>query len=337
MRLLSFFVFLIVLGISVIWMKSSQNDYQVLRGYTFGTYYVVKVRSPRTIKNFAALVDEQFDKVNQHLSVFEKKSELSALNDAPDNQWVPVSADLFYLLQKSQKIHALSGGYFDPSVAPLIELWGFGKNKNPTVPTAKELANVLKNVGFDKLLLKEPNLVMKEKKQLSLNLSAIAKGYAVDLVADALKNKGYEDFLVDIGGEIYAAGSRNEENEPWNVGIGTPSETNYDNSLAVSISNLAVATSGNYRNFHYINGKRYAHTIDPKTGLPTEGDLLSVSVFAPTCTEADAFATAMMSMGEKKALAFADENKLAVIFFVADDSQSFKIVYSQTAHEMLEN
>lgn len=337
MKLFTFFVFLIALISGVLFVKQDNVEYQTLRGYIFGTYYVVKVRTSEPIKDFAAMVDVEFDKVNAHLSVFEKNSELNQFNLAKAYQKQKVSAELYLLLEASQKVYQQSNGMFDPTVGPLIELWGFGVNKEHKVPENAQIKKTLASVGLNKVKLL-PNLeAMKMQPNLTLNLSAIAKGYAVDMVAKALLDKGYKDFLVDIGGEIYAAGARNEKEQGWNVGIAVPSEKEYENSFAVTISNMAVATSGNYRNFYYINGKKYAHTINPKTGYPASHNLLSVSVFAANCMMADAYATALMSMGEKEGLLFAEKYDIPVIMFVGDNPETAEIVYSTAAKSLVGN
>ncbi len=336
MKLFTFFVFLIALISGILFVKQDKAEYQTLRGYIFGTYYVVKVRTSEPIKDFAAMVDAEFDKVNAHLSVFEKSSELNQLNLAKAFQKQKVSAELYLLLQASQQVYKQSNGMFDPTVGPLIELWGFGVNKEHKMPDDKQIQKTLAFVGLDKIELLPNQEVMKTQPNLRLNLSAIAKGYAVDMVAKSLLDKGYKDFLVDIGGEIYAAGARNEKEQGWNVGIAVPSEKEYENSFAVTISNMAVATSGNYRNFYYIDGKKYAHTINPKTGYPTSHNLLSVSVFAQNCMMADAYATALMSMGEKEGLIFAEKYAIPVIMFIGDNPQTAEIIYSTTAKSLVE-
>lgn len=336
MKLFTFFVFLIALISGILFVKQDKAEYQTLRGYIFGTYYVVKVRTSEPIKDFAAMVDAEFDKVNAHLSVFEKSSELNQLNLAKAFQKQKVSAELYLLLQASQQVYKQSNGMFDPTVGPLIELWGFGVNKEHKMPDDKQIQKTLAFVGLDKIELLPNQEVMKTQPNLRLNLSAIAKGYAVDMVAKSLLDKGYKDFLVDIGGEIYAVGARNEKEQGWNVGIAVPSEKEYENSFAVTISNMAVATSGNYRNFYYIDGKKYAHTINPKTGYPTSHNLLSVSVFAQNCMMADAYATALMSMGEKEGLIFAEKYAIPVIMFIGDNPQTAEIIYSTTAKSLVE-
>ena len=235
MKFFTFFVFLIALISGILFVKQDKAEYQTLRGYIFGTYYVVKVRTSEPIKDFAEMVDAEFDKVNAHLSVFEKSSELNQLNLAKAFQKQKVSAELYLLLQASQQVYKQSNGMFDPTVGPLIELWGFGVNKEHKMPDDKQIQKTLAFVGLDKIELLPNQEVMKMQPNLRLNLSAIAKGYAVDMVAKSLLDKGYKDFLVDIGGEIYAVGARNEKEQGWNVGIAVPSEKEYENSFAVTL------------------------------------------------------------------------------------------------------
>lgn len=336
MKFLSFFVFLIVLIAGLLFVRQDKTEYQTLRGYIFGTYYAVKVRTDKPIDSFAQIVDAEFDKVNVHLSVFEKNSEINQLNQANAFQKQKVSPELYLLLEASKKVYEQSGGMFDPTVGPLIELWGFGVNKEHLVPENAKIKKTLASVGFDKIELLPNYEVMKTAPNLTLNLSAIAKGYAVDRVAKALADKGYADFLVDIGGEIYASGARNDREPGWNVGIAVPAEKEYENSFAVVVYNMAVATSGNYRNFYYINGQKYAHTLSPKTGYPVSSNLLSVSVFADNCMIADAYATAIMVMGEKEGLRFAEKYQIPVIMFVGEQPETAKVLYSAAAKNLME-
>lgn len=171
-----------------------------------------------------------------------------------------------------------------------------------------------------------------------LNLSAIAKGYAVDRIALLLKQEGYQNFVIDIGGEIYASGEKSDANKGWNIGIAVPKLDNApeQNAAVIRLRNMAVATSGDYRNYYYKDNKRYSHTISPQTGYPVEHNLASATVFDTTCMRADALATAFMAMGEKKGLVFADKNKIAVIFFVRNENNEIRMIASQKARELLD-
>ncbi len=335
MKFLSFFIGILVIITSIFIYQSQKNNQQTITGYVFGTYYVIKINTPEQNKELISEIDKIFQTVNMHLSIFEKNSELNKLNQANANIPIHVSAHLYKLLKASQNIYLQTDGYFDPSVSPLIELWGFGTNKEHKMPNKEKINQIRQIIGFSKISLQEPDLVIKKQKDLNLNLSAIAKGYAVDLVAQKLSELGYKDFLIDIGGEIFVAGYRNDKKEGWGIGIATPKEGEYKNSLAMELSNIALATSGNYRNFYYINGQKYAHTINPKTGYPVKHHLLSATVFHEKCMFADAYATAMMSMGEEKALQLANKYNIAAILIVADNKDSHQIIYSNQAMKML--
>ena len=177
---------------------------------------------------------------------------------------------------------------------------------------------------------------MKTNPETYTNLSALAKGYAVDRIAKLLSNMGYTDYVVEIGGEVKAAGNRVEDGEGWNIAVVEPNTETNKNAYVVALKDYAVATSGDYRNFFYYNDKRYSHTISPKDGYPVEHNLASVTVFNSSCMHADALATAIMAMGEKKGLAFANNNNLAAVLFVREGDNQFKALISKKAEKLLE-
>ena len=333
MKFLSFFIGLIIFCACLFFNKYHADKQQTITGYVFGTYYVVKISTPKENPQIIKEIDKIFAKINQKLSVFEKNSEINQLNQAKNK--IKISPELYNIIKVSQEIHKKTQGYFDPSISPLIELWGFGTNKTHSLPNKNKNKQKLSDTGLLKIKLTNDNKAYKENPAISLNLSAIAKGYAVDMVAAKLKEMGYHNFLIDIGGELSISGKKNNEQKGWNIGIATPQENTIDNAIALDLSNISVATSGNYRNFYYIDGKKYAHTLNPKTGYPVEYHLLSVSVFHPQCMYADAYATAMMAMGEEKALKFANEYKLPAIFIVNTSNDKLEIIYSQEASKML--
>ncbi len=260
--------------------------------------------------------------VERSLSVFDANSLISYINKHESG---PVDNHLIITYEMSQKVNQLSKGLFDPTVSPLIEAWGFGENHTPTADTAY-IATLMPSVGIDKTKI-ENGILYKSTPEMAFNFSAIAKGYGVDVAAKALEDKGCHDLMFEIGGEIVCRG-HNPEGKKWRILIELPDDEylkevfgndrkpNFSESLIVELSNEALATSGNYRNYHSSSGQTFGHTISAKTGRPVKTDILSASVIAPTCMEADALATACMLMGSAEAMTMLLENDLAGAFIL---------------------
>ncbi|MGF1532610.1 MAG: FAD:protein FMN transferase [Bernardetiaceae bacterium] len=290
-------------------------------GQTMGRItYNVKYIDP-TQTNYQGQVDELLRAFNQSLSTYIPDSEISRFN-APDSDTLTFESPYFpVVLVSARRVWEITEGAFDPTVFPLVSAWGFGPNKKDTLPeTAVDSLLGLVNfpaLGFD------AEKVWKSDTRIQLDFSAIAKGQAVDVVADFLAQQGIQNYLVEIGGELRAAG-KNDKGEAWTVGIEDPIKAGAGERALLarlSLDGKGMATSGNYRNFYYKNGRRYVHTIDPKTGFPIEHQLLSVSVIAPTCMEADAFATAFMVMGlEKAQQIIANQPQLQAFFIYETES-----------------
>lgn len=335
MRFFKYFsIVVLIIVAGLIWQHRTM-EYQVLSGKIFGTYYSIKVRTPYKIRDFNPIVDKEFARINQQMSVFNADSEINKINNLPAQKWIKISPELYRLLSDSKIIYKESKGAFDPTVATLVNLWGFGPDGKQKIPEDKTIKETLKDVGFDKIVLKEPNMLMKTNAKTTLDLSAVAKGYAVDVISQRLKEMGYNDFIVDIGGEVYASGNRAEKEKGWNIGIAEPIEGKNKNLMSLGLSDMGVATSGNYRNFYYIDGKKYSHTISPHSGYPTEHKILSASVFDKSCEKADAYATALMAMGEKEGLIFADQYGLTAILFLSNEKGEIIKLYSKKAQELI--
>jgi thiamine biosynthesis lipoprotein len=212
-------------------------------------------------------------------------------------------------MQTAGEIYRLSEGAWDATVLPLVELWGFGRSAaaRQTLPSPSEINQALKQVGFDQIQVDGKGFLVKKRPEVTLDLASIAKGYAVDRVALLLKKKTFTHYLVEIGGEVYAAGLR-LDGKPWQVGINQPDPSASATAVykAVALEDRAMATSGDYRNFFEINGRRYSHIIDPRSGYPVGNGVISASVFASNCTLADGLATAMMVLGPEKGIALLD-------------------------------
>ena len=301
------------------------------------TYYRITIRSNNEDTLLHNEIKNELQLINNEMSVFENTSDLSQFNKDKDEGWIDVPETLTDILQKSYNLYVHTNGYFDPSVGKLVDIWGFGKNKNVKIPTKEEIEKVKQDTGFKQISFsKDFRRALKKNKEIQINLSAIAKGYAVDRISKMLENKGYNNFIVEIGGEVRVKGNRAKKEKGWNIGVARPEEnsvTSYE--YVIKLKNMSVATSGDYRNYFYIDDKKYSHTIDPKTGYPVEHSLSSVTVFDEECTKADALATGIMSMGEKKGLSFANNYNIPVIMFVQTED-GFRTILSNKAKKMID-
>ena len=291
-----------------------------LSGATMGTTWSVSLlpapddTDPAALK---ALLQERLDKINSLMSTYDPDSEISRFNRQTSSDWVPISAETAQVIDLSLQISQLTAGAFDISVGPLVELWGFGAAKrSDQLPSEEQISEKLAQVGYKNLQLRlEPAAIKKQLPQLKIDLSAIAKGYAVDALKEILMQQGIGNFLLEIGGEMQLAGERSD-GTPWRIAIEKPLEGSREIEMVVPLTGTAVATSGNYRNFYLENGQRYAHTIDPLSGRPVRHKLASVTVLDPNCARADALATALMVMGEEQARMFCEKNRLAAYLLI---------------------
>ena len=280
-----------------------------------GTYYSVKVVSASRDGELARDIKLSLDKLNKIFSTYDPNSELSKLNTASNHVKIPISEELKYILELSKSIHTETAGYFDVTVGPIVNAWGFGPDKNKKRPSEDELKLLKKNVGME-LFSVDDNLFQKSKKDLYIDLSAVAKGYAVDMVMKFLKERGIKSGLVEIGGEVKATGVKPNGKE-WLIGIEKPNETLGEGIQAiVTLKDMAMATSGSYRNYVKYGDEVFGHTIDPTSGVPANTNVISVTVLHSECANADAYATAMLAMGIRKAKNLAKKLKLAAYFIV---------------------
>lgn len=298
------FIILALLPISV---SCDTRREHLIHGYTMGTTYQVLVVTGRfgSISGLAEKIEKRLEEINRSMSTYIADSEISRFNrfDRIDQPFA-VSADFMRVMHAGQKIFELSEGAWDATVGPLVDLWGFGSTeKKPTVPPADQLHSLRATVGFNRIGIRKSGYLTKAFAKTALDFGSIAKGYGVDQVAEAVRRAGYENFLVEIGGEVVASGVRTD-GQPWRVGINTPRPDAAPDAVykVVSLENAAFATSGDYRNFFVLNGVRYSHVIDPRTGYPVANGVVSASIIAPNCTIADGLATAVMVMGAEKGL-----------------------------------
>ena len=299
---LLFFLFLPVLA------TASQEKEFTVAGETMGTTYHVTVVTGHLSRTngLKEKIDKRLHEINRSMSPYLKESEISRFNRLKNiGEMFCPSPDFFSVMRKSRHLHGLTHGAWDPTVGPLVDLWGFGRvRRQPVIPSADAIDKARQAVGFAKIKLIPEGCLAKGNPDLTLDLGSIAKGYGVDAVARVVEEQGFENFLVEIGGEVFVKGVR-LDGAPWRIGINTPLKTAAFNSIYRAIplaGNRAMATSGTYRNFFEANGKTYSHVIDPRTGFPVQTGVVSVSVIAGNCTVADGLATALMVLGHQKGL-----------------------------------
>lgn len=290
-----FLAFLIIGTIVILSQsKNEQSDYRKAQGFVFGTVYHVTYLYN---KDLQPEIEAAMAKVDSALSMFNPESTISAVNSCPGS--ITVTDTLFLkVMRRAMEISDWTNGAFDITVAPAVNAWGFGF-KHSTSISESTIDSLREITGYRKIT-ENNGLITKSDARIMLDCSAIAKGFGSDMVAQTLRSFGINDFMVEIGGEIVVSG-HNPSGKEWSIGISKP----IDDSLSISnelqtvipITNCAMATSGNYRNFYVRDGRKYAHTIDPKTCTPVSHSLLSATVFAPDCATADALATSLMVMG----------------------------------------
>lgn len=295
----------------------------MLSGPTMGTQYHVSVaRLPEGIPRaqLQREIDARLETVNDQMSTYRPDSELSRFNQFEGADWFAVSADTAFVVEAALRTSAATGGAFDATVEPLVNLWSFGPDpRERQVPADEELAAALKRVGYEDVEVRmSPPALRKARPDIHLDLSAIAKGFGVDKVAEYLEDVGISGYLVEIGGEMRAAGTK-ADGTPWRIGIESPVAGRRSIQRIIPLRDVSLATSGDYRNYFEENGRRFSHTIDPRTGRPIEHQLASVSVIADNCMSADAWATALMVLGPKEGYNWAQERGLAVLLIIRDE------------------
>jgi thiamine biosynthesis lipoprotein len=300
-----------------------------LSGRTMSTTYSVKVVEDDFDDGardaLQTLIDTEIELVDELMSRYREGSEIDRLNRSRSTEAVPVSPELLHVLLRAREVSEQSDGAFDVTVGPLIELWGFDdKRARDRVPGPAEIDEALRRIGFRSLEIdRGARTVRKQNPVLDIDLSAIAKGYAVDRIALALDGRGHKDYLVEVGGEVRCAGS-SHRGTPWRVAVERPVEGKREVFRIVELSDRALATSGDYRNFYEVDGRRYSHTVDPRSGRPVFHRLASVTVIHDECVAADALATALTVMGPEEGLAFAEERGLHAFFIERREEGSLR-------------
>ncbi|MDM8326212.1 FAD:protein FMN transferase [Bacteroides gallinaceum] len=316
--------FLAILIIGTVLILRKQAPYQTDEGFVFGTVYKITYQSKENLK---PEIEAELKKVDNSLSPFNKQSVITHINNNTD---LRADSMLAYIYKMAKGISEETQGAYDITVAPLVNAWGFGF-KTQAFPDSAKIDSIREIVGYKKIRLNDNGTFEKTDPRIMLDCSSIAKGYGVDCVARLLASKGIRNFMVEIGGEVVTKGE-NPKMEKWKIGINRP----VDDSLAVNqelqtileITDAGMATSGNYRNFYYKDGKKYAHTIDPRTGYPVQHNILSSTVIADNCAKADAYATAFMVLGLDSAKVICNAHPELDAYFIYTDDEGKLQTYS---------
>ncbi len=307
----------------VLWNPLSPAKVHRFSGAIMGTtYHVTLVNAPRNLSLDAVEQEtmERLQAVDALMSTYKPDSEVSGFNRTEPGRWYTVTEDTAQVVDIALKVSELSNGAFDVTVGPLVELWGFGAGGTAQrVPSADAINAARARVGHSAIQLRPVPPGLRKMQPVEIDLSAIAKGYAVDQVADHLEARGITNYLVEVGGELRSAGS-NPDGHVWEIGIEAPSLLHSGAVQVIGLGAAAVATSGDYRNYFEQNGQRYSHTIDPRTGTPVQHRLASVTVVHPSAAWADALATAINVLGPEEGFELAQSMKLAVYLLIQTDA-----------------
>lgn len=323
------FLWIALLVLGTIWILARHNrtqPYYTINGLIFGTVYNITYQYDGDLK---VEIDEELKRFDGSLSPFNDTATITRINRNED-----IVPDTFFknVFRRSMEISKETDGAFDITVAPLANAWGFGFKKG-AFPDSAMIDSLLDITGYTKVTLSNEGKVVKQDERMMLSCSAVAKGYAVDVIAQFLVKKGIKNFMVDIGGEIVAQGE-NPKKDLWRIGINKPVDDslsiNQELQTVLNVTGVGIATSGNYRNFYYKDGKKYAHTIDPRTGYPVQHNILSATVIAKDCMSADAYATAFMVMGLEEAERFADAHPdIDACFIYTDEKGELQTYYTK--------
>ena len=326
------FLLLLILGTVFIVVQQRNMPYRSNHGLIFGTEYNITYQYD---KDLGEEIERALHQVDSSLSPFNPQSLITKFNNNGDTIADKMFTDVYTI---ARKVSEDTRGAFDITVAPLVNLWGFGF-KEGTTPDKHAVDSLLQFVGYEKVRLDNKGRLHKSDPRLQLDCSAVAKGYGCDVVARVLRSHDVLNFMVEIGGEVVTYGV-NDRRLPWRIGVTRPNEdplqTSQELQTVLNVTDKAMATSGNYRNFYYKGGKRYAHTIDPSTGYPVEHSLLSATVLANDCATADAYATAFMVMGIDGAREVLSKHKELMAYFIySDPSGKNAVWFSDTLRDKI--
>ena len=304
------FLLVVILLFAVI---PARADLLKLNGKTMGSYYAITIdgASKSNSAEIQTAIEAVLADVNRQMSTWDPESEISRFNQSESTDWFPVSPGFAEVVLESIRLHKVTRGAFDPTVAPLIDLWGFGARRPESFPTQEAIDLARSKTGMQFIeAQQEPPSIRKTRPDLTLNLSAIAPGHGSDQLSDQLTKLGYPSHVIDIGGEV-RTGTIKDSGEKWRLGVESPLGEIH---RVIECEEVSVSTSGNYRNFFEYKGVRYSHTIDPATGRPVINPPASVSVLSDSCMTADGLATGLMVMGIEKGIRFAKQHGLSVLF-----------------------
>ena len=329
------FLWLVFLILATIWILARRNqkaEFNTASGFVFGTVYKIAYQHDADLK---PEIEAELKRFDQSLSPFNDSSVISRVNR---NEELVTDSFFQTCFNRSMEISRETKGAFDITIAPLANAWGFGFKKG-AFPDSLMIDSLLQITGYEKVKL-ENGKVVKQDPRIMLSCSAVAKGYSVDVIARLLDRKGIKNYMVDIGGELVVKGV-NPKEEAWRIGINKPVDDslslNQEIQTTLKLTNVGIATSGNYRNFYYKDGKKYAHTIDPRTGYPVQHNILSATVVADDCMTADALATAFMVMGLDEAEAFTKSHpNIGAYFIYSDEKGEVKSYFTKNMKQYLD-
>lgn len=327
------------LVLAVLLAGCEQQQPVQIDGLTMGTTYSVQLHEIPTGMQAAGLqtqLELRLANIIQQMSTYEETSDISRFNQQQSNDWYSVSPEFVTLVAIAEKLSRDTQGAFDITIGPLVELWGFGSRITAHRPTDTQIQAMLEQVGHGRLEWRqEPSGIRKQIGELQIDLSALAKGYGVDVLSDYLSDIGVQDYLVEIGGELRASGV-NLEGQSWQIGVQQPDSDQSQAVVVVTLNDQAIATSGDYLNFYIEDGQRYSHIIDPRSGYPTKHQTTSVTVVAANTAVADAWATALLVMGENEGLVLANKHSIAAIFMTRQTNNDLSLVISAEMQQFLD-
>lgn len=333
------YVALVLLAAALLYWRSPQepsSEVATLSGKTMGTTYSISVPAQHADETLADTIEQRLEDLENIFSTWREDSEISQFNANRGSDWFPCSAELAEVVAASIRIHSLTGGAFEVTLGPLIERWGFDAAEVSTAPSEEELSALMQSVGTAHLeTRKSPPAIRKRLPDTVINLSGIAKGYAVDIIAGLLEEQGLELYMVEIGGEVRTKG-RNDD-RPWRIAIARPQSGEPRAQKVIEIKTASIATSGGYQNSLELLDNSYIHILDPATGKPVKSQTASVTVIDEESTmRADALATALMVMPVEDALRLADRHDIAAYFIVLGENGHLAQRASTAFHSRLD-
>ncbi|MFT5171767.1 MAG: thiamine biosynthesis lipoprotein [Candidatus Marinamargulisbacteria bacterium] len=324
----------LIVGVACLFVWAGVATRQIkINDSTMGTTYHItaRVRVWQTKSGLKKRIQRRLVRISKSMSTYDSESEISLFNRMGGTDFVVVSNSFYTVLSEANRLFHQTDGALDVSIKPVLDAWGlYDFEKRFEVPKKREVELALSRVGFGGLAYWPPNQIKKPFREFSVDVSSVAKGYAVDELADICRQLNIDNFLIEIGGDLFASGN-GSKGRPWRVGINVPDERLALDSVhkVVRLIDLAMATSGDYRRFHKHKGKRYSHIIDPKTGFPVKNGVASVSVISENCMSADGLATAIMVMGVKKGMILLNEmENTEGAIIIRSSKGKFRTLYS---------